>query len=318
MSFAFDLIRSLSWLATVLALLAAVTLWRASRNEAAAERDFPPSGQFVTVGETRVHYLEKGKGPTLVLIHGASGNLRDMSFSLVDQLARRYRVIAFDRPGLGYTDVIADMSISGQARLLSQAAAQLGAEAPILVGQSYGGAVAMAWALDYPATALVTIGTPSLPWDTPLPTLYKVNTHPVIGPLSIPLLAAWVPESYVQNAIAEVFEPQDEPEGYADHIGAPLTLRRVSLRANAQQRASLLAEITALEPRWDELTLPFEMVHGTVDTTVGLMIHSDPLSKRLPNAHLTALPGIGHMPHHAAKDSVIEAIDRAAKRAGLQ
>lgn len=301
-----------------LAVLSAATLWRAARNETRAEADFPPSGRFIEVGGTRVHYLEKGKGPTLVLIHGASGNLRDMSFSLVDRLADRYRVIAFDRPGLGYTDLIPDMSISGQARLLSQAAAQLGAEAPILVGQSYGGAVAKAWALDYPATALVTIGSPSLPWDTPLPTLYKVNTHPVIGPVAIPLLAAWVPESYVQSAIAEVFLPQDEPEGYADHIGAPLTLRRVSLRANAQQRASLLSEITALEPRWDELTLPFEMVHGTVDTTVGLMIHSDPLSKRLPNAHLTALPGIGHMPHHAAKDSVIEAINRAARRAGLQ
>ena len=172
--------KALLWFLALIVLLAAVTLWRAARVEAAAERDFPPSGQFIEVDGTRVHYLEQGKGPALVLLHGASGNLRDMSFSLIDRLAQHYRVIAFDRPGLGYTDVIADMSLSGQARLLSQAARQLGADNPLLVGQSYGGAVAKAWALDHPAAALVTLGSPSLPWDSDLPTLYKVNTHPII------------------------------------------------------------------------------------------------------------------------------------------
>lgn len=308
----------LLWALALAAILAAVTLWRAARQEARAETAFPPSGQFLTIDGTRVHYLEKGQGPALVLLHGASGNLRDMSFALIDRLAQRYRVIAFDRPGLGYTDVIADMSLSGQASLLSKAARQLGADTPLLVGQSYGGSVAKAWALDHPAAALVTLGSPSLPWSSDLPTLYKVNTHPILAPLAIPALAAWVPESYVQNAIAEVFEPQGEPAGYAAHIGAPLTLRRVSLRANARQRADLLADITALEPRWDELTLPIEMVHGAADTTVGLMIHSDPLAKRLPNTSLTALPGIGHMPHHVAQDAVVDAIDRAAQRAGLR
>lgn len=296
----------------------AVTLWRAAQQEARAEAAFPPSGAFLDVDGTRVHYLEKGEGPAVILIHGASGNLRDMSFSLVDRLSETYRVIAFDRPGLGYTDVISDMSITGQARLLAKAARQLGAEAPLLVGQSYGGAVAKAWALEHPAAALVTLGSPALPWDTPLPRLYQINTHPVIGPLAIPLLAAWVPESYVQKAIEEVFLPQPEPPGYADHIGAPLSLRRTSLRANAMQRAALLSEIAQLEPRWETLTLPIELVHGEADTTVGLTIHSEPLAARLPNANLTALPGIGHMPHHVAQDTVVAAIDRAATRAGLR
>ena len=317
MTLAPDAVRVVALIATLLVILAAVTLWRAAHNEAEAEHRFPPIGQFIDVDGTRLHYLDQGTGPALVLLHGASGNLRDMSFSLIDQLSNRYRVIAFDRPGLGYSDTIEDMSITGQARILSQAAARLGMDRPLVVGQSYGGAVAMAWALNQPAAGLVTIGSPSLPWQSPLPTLYKINSHSVLGPLATPLLCAWVPESYVKSVISEIFEPQSAPAGYAEYIGASLTLRRSALRANARQRATLLDEISALAPRWDELDLPFEMVHGDADTTVGVSIHSEPLSRRLPNAHLTTLHGIGHMPHHVAQDVVIDAIDRAAERANL-
>jgi len=53
-------------------------------------------------------------------------------------------------------------------------------------------------------------------------------------------------------------------------------------------------------------------VHGTADTIVPLVIHSQPLSGLLPQAHLTVLPGVGHMPHHARMQVVLDAIDRAA------
>ena len=103
---------------------------------------------IVEVSGHRVHYVEKGNGPPLVLIHGASGNLRDWTYRAVDQLSRRYRVIAFDRPGMGYTPRIDSdgASIFEQAALLSAASRQLGAERPIVLGHSYGGAVALAWA----------------------------------------------------------------------------------------------------------------------------------------------------------------------------
>lgn len=316
------MIKLLLWTLLILAGVVALTLWRAARNEARAEAAYPPSGAFVEVNGTRVHYRTMGSGPDLVLIHGASGNLRDMSFGLMTALARDYRVTAFDRPGLGYTDRLnrSGASLVQQARLLAAASAALGLEKPLVFGQSYGGAVALAWAVERPDTlsALVLAGAPSHPWDGPLPRLYRVNGHPILGPLVIPFLTAWVPKSYVDRAIAGVFLPQDEPEGYAEHIGAPLTLRRASLRENALQRANLKAEITALAPRYDALRLPIELIHGGADTTVSLEIHSEALADRLPDAHLTTLKGIGHMPHHVRRGAVIEAIHRAAIRAGLR
>jgi pimeloyl-ACP methyl ester carboxylesterase len=294
--------------------LAGVTHWRASAREAAAETDFPPSGQFVTVDGLRLHYEIAGQGPDLVLIHGASGSLRDLTFSLRDRLTDRYRVIAVDRPGLGHSDPLPDTRLAAQARFIKAGVAQLGVTEPIVLGQSYGGAVALAWALEGGPKALVLVGSPSMPWPGKLDLWYRVTATPVGRALAVPLASAYVPESYVRSATAAVFAPDPVPPGYDAFLGSPLTLRRTTLATNVAQVNTLRAELVTMEPRYPTLTLPVELVHGTDDTIVPLHIHSDPLSRLLPNARLTVIDGAGHMPHHAHADTVNTAIDRAALR----
>lgn len=314
------LARSLAFAAALIATASAATVYRAKAREARSLRDHPPEGQFVQVGDARVHVLVKGNGPDLILIHGASGSSRDFSFDLIDRLSPRYRVIAVDRPGLGHSDPLPEgqASLAAQVTVLKAAADQLGATRPILVGQSYGGTVALSWALDHPAAALVTIASPSLPWPGTLDPWYRLNEHPYARAVLTELAAAWVPEAYVNAAITAVFAPQPVPQGYAAHLGNDLTLRQTALAANVQQINTLRPQVVALEPRLSTLTLPFEMVHGDADTIVPLSIHSGPLSQRLANAHLTVLPGVGHMPHHTNPEAVVAAIDRAAARAGLR
>ena len=268
-----------------------------------------------------MHVVVRGQGPDLVLIHGASGSTRDMTFELVKHLEDRYRVLIFDRPGLGYTDRInrSGATITQQADLLSKAAIQLGANAPIVMGQSYGGAVALAWAVHFPdrLSALVPLAAASSTWETPLDPLYRVTSHRWLGPLVIPFLTAYVSDDYVDTVMASIFVPQTEPDGFGAYFGPGLTLRRDTLRANALQRANLLAEITALMPRYGEITVPTEILHGDADTIVPAWNHAERLVTRIPGATLTLLPGIGHMPQHVAAPEVAAAIDRAAARAGL-
>ncbi|EDM31015.1 alpha/beta hydrolase [Roseovarius sp. TM1035] len=315
-------VKSLILVAVCLVAFWGWTQQRARTHEARAEASFPPEGQIIDVSGHRVHAVVMGNGPDLVLIHGASGNTRDLTFELAPRLAERYRVIVIDRPGLGYTARInrTGATITQQAALLQEAAAQLGADKPIVLGHSYGGAVALAWAVTRPdhIAALVDVAGAAKPWDTGLSTYYRVLSHPVLGPLVIPLLTAFVHDTRVEQAVREIFTPQEPPEGYLEHIGAGLTLRRHSLRANALQRANLLAEIEALHTLYGTITVPVEIVHGTADTTVGVSIHSEPLAAQIPGAHLAVLDGVGHMPHHSDPEAVIAAIDRAATRAGLR
>ena len=293
---------------------AGVTHWRASAREAAAEAAFPPSGQFVTVDGTRLHYEIAGTGPDLVMIHGASGSLRDLTYALRDLLTDRYRVIVVDRPGLGHSDPLDDTSLAAQARIIKAGVAQLGVTDPVVLGQSYGGAVALAWALEGGPRALVLVGSPSMPWPGDLDLWYRVTATRAGRALAVPVASAFVPENYVRSATRAVFAPDPVPPGYEAHLGSALTLRRATLATNTAQVNALRAELVTMEPRYPTLTLPVELIHGTADTIVPLHIHSDPLSQRLPDATLTVIDGAGHMPHHAHAEQVIAAIDRAALR----
>ncbi|MDO9638613.1 MAG: alpha/beta hydrolase [Pseudotabrizicola sp.] len=300
--------------------LIAATQWRLTTREAAAVRSHPPTGQFVTVDGVQVHLQVAGSGPDLVMIHGANGNLREFTFALMDQLSSRYRVIAVDRPGLGYSGALPgnDASVAAQARLLRAAVAQVGATNPIVLGQSYGGTVALAWALQSPPAALVLVSSPSLPWPGDLGPWYRITATALGRHTLVPLASALVAERYVRRTIDVVFAPQTAPPGYADHLGIGLTLRRESMAINVLQINELKPQVEVMQQDYARLTLPVELVHGDADTIVPVHIHSGPLAQILPNAALTVLPGVGHMPHHTHPEAVIAAIDRAAQRAGLR
>jgi len=302
--------------------LVILTTWRSARNEALAEASFPPEGRILDVGGIAVHAVVMGDGPDVVLIHGSSGNTRDMTFALAPILARSYRVIVFDRPGLGYSESVNPdgETLIEQADILQRAAAQLGAIKPIVAGQSYGGSVSLAWAVTRPEniSALVLIAPAAIPWETPLDGFNRLASTTAGNVLALPLISSFVPEWYVTQALDKVFAPQTAPEGYAEHFGPGLTIRRGSMHANAKQRANLLDEITRLQPRYGEISVPTEIIHGTADDTVGLEWHSERLIEQIPGAELIELPGVGHMPQVVAAPEVAAAIDRAAQRAGLR
>lgn len=322
--------RKLTWAALGAVALLSSCAGLAEMRERSAQEDHPPLGRFIDVDGTRVHVWVAGNGPDVVLLHGAGGNLRDFTFDLAGRLTDRYRVIAFDRPGLGYTERLPGYGALGdtrgesprqQAAFLQEAAAKLGVAQPIVVGHSFGSAVALAWGLNAPddTAALVLLGGVSNPWPGELGGFYNVTGSAFGGAAAVPLITALAPQSRVERGVRSVFDPQTAPDGYVDYIGAGLTLRRDSLRANGQQVLTLRPHIVEMSQQYRQtLTMPVEILHGEADTTVPLDVHSIPLSKQLTNGTLTVLPGVGHMPHHARPDVTLTAIDRAAAKAGLR
>jgi len=285
------------------------------------EKSHPPEGAFLEVDGRKVHAVVRGAGPDLVLIHGSNGNTRDFTFAFMDRMSDRYRVIALDRPGHGYSDPLPrdQEDILSQARHLQAAAETLGASRPLVLGQSYGGAVALAWAVERPETVagLISVAGVSHPWEGGLSPFYRLTSNPIGAVIAVPAISAFASDARIARAFDEVFEPQAVPEGYLEHFGPGLALRPASMRLNARQRAALKGEVTALVPRYVDISVPVEVVHGTADRTVYLEIHARQLARDVPGTVVTELPGIGHMPHHVAADAVEAAIDRVARRAGL-
>ncbi len=314
---------------------AALTSYVGKSRAAAAEAEFPPLGKFVEIDGRRVHYVQEGSGPDLILLHGAGGNLREFTFDMVQRLSDRYRVTAFDRPGMGYTDRVPDVddgpfategdSPMAQAHMLREASEILGVKNPIIAGHSFGGIVAMAWAnigLDVESTvnasAVVSLAGVLMPWPGELGNYYKVNGSALGGLVTIPVISALASDKRIADTIDAIFAPQPVPDGYARYVGAPLTLRLDQFRANVRQVNTLRPYVVEMSARYPELRLPIEIVHGTLDTTVPIVVHPYEITKIVKSANLTELQGVGHMPHHADPDATVAAIDRAATRAGLR
>ncbi|MFL4471007.1 alpha/beta fold hydrolase [Tateyamaria armeniaca] len=320
---------ALFFLLGVLVVTVAVVQMFALKRDREAAQNYPPTGQLIDVDGVTVHVEQMGEGPDLVLLHGASGSTRDFSFAFADRLKDRYRVTLLDRPGLGWTEQIdpahkqawstAHASPHDQARLLKAATDKVGVSNPIIVGHSFGGIVGYAWALEFDDLAgFVSVAGVANPWPGDLGWTYRLNGSAWGGALAVPILSAFVPQTYIETTLESIFEPQSAPEGYLDHVGAALSLRRHSLRANARQVNWLRPYVVEMSARYGDITVPVEIVHGDADTIVPLEVHSAKVPGQIKGANVTVLPGIGHMPQHTNPDDVIAAIDRVARRAGLR
>lgn len=274
-----------------------------------------PTGETVTVRGRRLHFVRAGSGPPLVVIHGASGTHRDWTFFHMARLAERYEVFAFDRPGIGASDAApGPVGLSGQADLLRDAMAALGHERVTLVGHSYGGSVALNWAVGSPerVAALVLLAAPSLVWEGSPGRLYDLTNTPVVGWVFSELVPYIASEARIARSIDRIFAPQPVPAEFREHVGIRVAVQPTMFRRNAAMVGALKDDIRAMTPNYDRLTMPIELIHGEADTIVRNTIHSAPFSDMVPTARLTALPGVGHMPHHADPGLLDTALARVA------
>src|SRR5580658_6001980 len=116
--------------------LAIFAAWTARR----VEKALPPRGHFIEVDGARIHYLDEGSGPPLVLIHGLGGQMHNFTHSLLDRLKHNHRVIILDRPGCGYSTRArkASAALGAQARTIAGLIDKLGLDRPLIVGHSLG------------------------------------------------------------------------------------------------------------------------------------------------------------------------------------
>lgn len=280
------------------------------------EQDNPPSGKWVDVDGVRLHYIERGQGQPVVLLHGNGTMAKELDVSgVLDLASQTYRVIAFDRPGYGYSDRprSALWNPFQQAELLHRALERLGIEKPVVVGHSWGTMVAVALALAYPGdvkSLLLMSGyyypTPRLdvPLSSPtaLPVLGDLLRHtvsPLLGRLIWPVM------------VRKLFAPAGTPARFKDEYPVWMSMRPGQLRATTEEIAMMIPFATQLSRRYRELDVPTVIMAGEADLHVIPDLHSKRLHRELPHSELILLPGVGHMIQHTAPAEVLWAIDLA-------
>lgn len=247
------------------------------------------SEHFVTVPGARLHLLDDGDGPAVLLLHAGIVDARAWDALVPLLTAAGYRAIRYDARGYGLTEE-EDVEFSNRADAIAVLDA-FGIERACLVGNSRGGQIAVDTAIEYPerVAALVTIGA-SIGGYEPEPTPEEAALFEQMEQLEEgddPAATAefdvrlWVdgfgqPADRVPSALREAVRAMDLEVAARTHVGRPIPL---------EPRAA---------ERLDRLTMPVLAIAGALDVS-DVAATARHLAASCPDAQAVIVPDVAHM-----------------------
>lgn len=304
-----------------IALILALVVW-SHWYERRVTGERPPAGEMVPTPRGQVHLIQRGMEagsgkPPIVLLHGSMTNALDMDVDLAGRLEQDRPVLIPDRPGHGYTDRPEDgWRLDVQAAMIRDAVAAAGVERPILLGQSYGGAVALRYALDFPdeVAGLLLVAPVTHPWPGGVTWYHRIGLNPLYGGLFRRSFIALYGRYGSPRGVARALRGSLVASRYHARTRVPMTFRPRSFHYNSQDIVRLYEQLYAMAPRYPRIDVPVEAVAGTHDMTVMTSVHSRTLEKEISHFRLKVVDGGGHALHHSHPGEVMEALDRLDAR----
>lgn len=299
-------------------LLGALGGWLVSHRIAKAH---PPAGEFVEIDGTRLHFRRSGdpSRPAVLVLHGAASNLEEPRLALGESFVGE-NVIWLDRPGLGWSERPKSKrwSPADEAALIVKVLDRLEISGAVVIGHSWGGAIAMRLAMDHPerVTGLVLIAPALSAWIGEAAWFNAASGWPLIGPLMTRVIIPLAGHGQLAAGARSAFLPEAVPEGYVAASHLPLILRPGNWIANARDMMQVNTHLELQEDRYQDVTLPAVFLAGKADTVVWTHRHSGQVSARMPHAELRLISGAGHNLHHHHPQAVLEAVLAVRERAG--
>lgn len=264
----------------------------------------------IDVGGTRVHFLDAGAGPAVVLVHGASGGGANW-YGVLGRLAAGYRVLAPDLPGFGLSAPIETRAPLGcqVADLLAGWLDAVGVERCHLGGTSFGGLVALRMAQRVPdrVRRLALIDAAGLGREVPF--VARLVGVPPFGRLLL-RSTRWGTRWQLRNVLT-AGRPlaADIEAALADYLWRSAAVADVPGLARAYRRfCGLRGQREVLAD--DELRAvnqPTLVVWGDEDRFFP-PTHAERAAALIPDARLLRVPGAGHSPNWEAPGVVADAL----------
>lgn len=281
------------------------------------ERALPPRGQFIDVSGARIHYLDMGSGPPIVIIHGLGGQIGNFTYALLERLTDEFRVILMDRPGSGYSRRApgATGRITEQAAIVAEFIRALGLQRPLLVGHSLGGAIALGVALDHPEVikglALIAPLT-HVPKNVPAPfRALEIKSN------FLRWLVAWTVATPIgirrgKAILDAIFSPDPAPADFPIRGGGILGLRPRSFYNTSSDMRAVNLDLGKMVARYASLQVPVRILYGTSDQVLSHQVHGEAMKTKSSLVSVELVPG-GHMLPISAPDLTAKFIKHVAR-----
>lgn len=238
--------------------------------------------------ERPFRYKVYGEGPPLVIVPGLDG-ITEFFADIIPQLTPQYRVILYYLPLLAEAPSPEAYTFDFIAADMKEVLDELGTARVDIIGESFGGAVAQVFALNYPEAVdrLVLVSTFA---RTELSLKLRI-----LAPIAR-FSPQWV---FARAHVHDVCEPSD-PRWAKD-----LLIREAAWadHASVMARIKIVNELD-LRSRIPTITAPALLVIGGIDRFTGPLGRE--MLKLLPDARLEEIPGAGHLCHMVYPDRFVE------------
>ncbi len=254
--------------------------------------------------------------PPIVFIHGASTSLQDPLLSFGDKLRGKARLLFVDRPGHGASDAGGPDNIlpDRQADAIAILMEKRGIHRAIVVGHSFGGAIAAALAVRHPdkVAGLVFLSPAVYPWSGGIEWYYEAARAPVTGALFSALVVPPFGLVSIDRATRAVFAPNQRPAGYIEKTRALQALSPGRFRHNAMEIAVLSDWARTASRGYRKIRAPTIIITGDADDIVSLDVHARHLARDIGGARLIVVHNLGHKSDYVANDLATAAIEQLA------
>ncbi|MDQ3289118.1 MAG: alpha/beta fold hydrolase [Pseudomonadota bacterium] len=252
------------------------------------------TGRFVELDGHRTHFIEKGEGEPIILMHGFFYDSQ-MWAANIDDLAQHFRVYALDLWGSGYsTRAPLDYGYPLFARQLELFMDHLGISRASLVGQSMGAGTAIAFANRHRERVerLLLVAAAGLP--NPIPLLARFLNLPGVGEFLLSLKTDAIRRGALTDAF--IHDRRRITPAYFDDVTRAHKVAGSLEAGLAMTRAGFFGSLSDDIARLGELDVPTQLVWGRHDKAVGLHL-GETMQRMLPGSRLQVLEDAGHVPN---------------------
>lgn len=270
-----------------LTALAALLVILSFTNAASAQQPSPTSpGKEATVYGMRIHYLDEGSGPVVVLLHGLGGSAQNWAFN-TGVLAQKFRVIVPDQLGFGLSDKpFTNYRVGTYVDFLDAFLKELKIERAAVVGNSLGGWIAAAYTLAHPERVerlvLVDAAGFAPPKDFDMGWLVGLNPSTREGMRRLATLVFYNKQLFTSDAAIDLLLKQRLTAGDGYTIQ--------SLNESVARREDML------DGRLSGITQPTLLIWGRDDGLTPLAEYGERFKKEIKGAHLLVFDQCGHVP----------------------
>lgn len=260
----------------------------------------PAKATYAQVEGTRVRYLDVGRGPPVVLLHGFASSIENWAL-VIPELAKTHRVIALDLRGFGWTDrPVADYSPAAQAAMVKALLDERGVGPAAVVAHSWGSSVALALALAWPERVTKLALYDAWVYEDQLPSMFHLARAKGVGET---LFALFYAERADERITLGFYNPEIVTQQLVDDVEVAFARPGTKAAALATVRGMHFEDV---QKTYGAVSAPTLLLWGREDVVTPPSI-GERLVRQLPNSRLVVYPRCGHFPMlEAAPESTRE------------